>query len=164
MMHPLPAVPALAQPSSDRPRRDQGSGPRRASSTALRARPGVLIVDDDEDTRELYAWCLRAAGWLVEDVANGEDALRVAGDFAPDVIVMDLLLPVIGGLEATRRLKADPHTRHIPVVAISGADRIHAEVLARKAGCDEYVPKPCAPEQLRTLLENMLLGREGSPS
>lgn len=155
-------APALAQPKSDKPRRDQGSGPAGLPRTGVRARPRVLIVDDDEDARDMYAWCMRAAGWNVEDVADGAEALFVAEHFEPDVIVMDLRLPVIGGLEATRRLKADPRTRHIPVVALSGADRSQTEAEAMAAGCEEFVPKPCPPQDLRALLEKLVTGGERS--
>jgi two-component system cell cycle response regulator DivK len=122
----------------------------------LRSRPRALIVDDDEDTRELYAWCMRAAGWVVEVAANGEEALLVASAFEPDVIVMDLRLPVIDGVEATRRLKVGARTRHVPIVAVSGADRSQVECTARDAGCDEFVMKPCPPEQLRALLDDVI--------
>ena len=136
----------------------QSSGLRRQ----VRSRPRVLIAEDDDDTREIYTWCLRAAGWLVQEVANGKEALSLAPDFAPDVIVMDVRLPVIGGLEATRRLKADPLTRHIPVVLCSGVDRRHAEPLAKQAGCEEFVAKPCTPDELRALLEDVAFGRRSS--
>lgn len=117
-------------------------------------------MDDDEDALELYAWCLRAAGWLVDAVPNGAEALVVAPDVAPDVIVMDLHLPVIDGLEAARRLKADPRTAHIPIVAISGIDRGRGDALATAAGCAAFVAKPCVPEELRELLEGLV--REAS--
>jgi two-component system, cell cycle response regulator DivK len=144
---------------SERPRPEHGSGPWRFPDTGVRARPRALIVDDDDDTRELYAWCMRAAGWIVDDVPNGEAALFVAADFAPDVIVMDLRLPTIGGLEATRILKADPKTRHIPVVALSALDRRQVEALATEAGCEAFVAKPCPPEDLRAFLEELVTGR-----
>jgi two-component system, cell cycle response regulator DivK len=142
------------------PRRDQGSGPRRVSDTGRAERLRVLIVDDDQDTCDLYAWCLRAAGWLVETVPDGVQALLAAESLAPDVIVMDLRLPVVGGLDVARRLKADANSRHIPIVAISGADRAQTEPLAKEAGCEEFVVKPCPPERLRALLERLVLDRQ----
>jgi two-component system cell cycle response regulator DivK len=154
---------ALAQPKSEKPQRDRGSGPPAPADTGTRARPRVLIVDDDEDTRELYAWCLRAAGWVVDAVSNGEEALFVAPAFTPNVIVMDLRLPGIGGLEASRRLKASPTTGHIPIVGISGVDPSRAHDLAEEAGCDEFMAKPCPPEHLRALLEYLVTGRSGTP-
>ena len=111
----------------------------------------------------MHAWCLRAAGWLVADAANGAAALFAVASFAPDVIVMDLRLLVLGGLEATRRLKANPHTQHIPVIALSAMDRGQAEILAMEAGCEGFVAKPCPPERLRAILENVIGGDgEGS--
>jgi two-component system cell cycle response regulator DivK len=154
--------PALAQSRSATSLRDSGSAPRQIPSSGTRARPRALIVDDDEDMRELYAWCLRAAGWLVEGVANGEEVLFVASAFAPNIIVMDLRLPVIDGLEASRLLKANPVTTHIPIVAISGTDPVKAEALAKEAGCKAFVAKPYPPELLRALLEALLTGRNGS--
>jgi CheY-like chemotaxis protein len=116
----------------------------------------VLLVDDDEATLELYAWSLRAVGWIVESAASGEDALRVARLFKPDAIVMDLRLPTMDGLEATRRLKADDLTSAIPVLGCSGFDLEQADGLARQAGCEGFVAKPCPPDDLRALLERLL--------
>jgi two-component system cell cycle response regulator DivK len=150
---------ASNQSGTPRGSRHQSSGPRRVADPAVGGGHRALIVDDDEDTRELYAWSLRAAGWLVEAVANGEEVLFVAAAFAADVIVMDLRMPIIGGVEATRRLKANPFTRHIPVVAISGSSGVQSEALSREAGCEAYVAKPCPPERLRILLESLVAGR-----
>ncbi len=119
----------------------------------------MLIVEDDEDTRELYGWCLKAAGWFVYVVADGAEALLAAPVVAPDVIVMDLRLPVLGGLDAIRQLKRDEATKHIPIVACTAFDRPSSEIAARDAGCDEFMPKPCEPEALRDLLEAMVTGR-----
>jgi DNA-binding response OmpR family regulator len=127
--------------------------------TEHRARPRVLIVDDDASTRELYSWCMAAAGWLVETASNGVEALHIAPVFEPDVIVMDLTLPVLDGLEAIRRLRREDDTRHVPIVALTGRDRSTAELAARVAGCDEFVVKPCDPELFRELLEAILRRR-----
>ncbi len=156
------SAPARAAPKSGTPGREQGSRPRRPPNTGTRRRPTVLVVDADEDARELYAWCMRAAGWLVEAVPDGEDAIFVAAVLAPDVIVMEIRLPVAGALEAIRRLKRDDETRYVPIVAISEAHRGIGEVDARAAGCDAFVAKPFKPEALRELLEAMVLGRRGS--
>ena len=158
-----PHEPGRSEPTSDEPRRDHGSRPSWPPSTGARRRPIALVVDDSEETRELYAWCMRAAGWLVEAVPSGEEALLVAAVLVPDVIVMDLNLPVIGGLEATRRLKADPDTQHIPIVAVSGIDRGQGEALATEAGCEAFLEKPCQPEQLRALLERLVAERPAGP-
>lgn len=154
-------LPTPKDPSAQGPRGGQGFAHRRPPDSGTRPRPRVLLVDDDEDTREMYAWCMRAAGWIVEGAADGAEALLLAPAFEPDVIVMDLRLPVVDGIEATRRLKANDITRDISVVACSGIDLAQAEALARQAGCDEFVAKPCPPEDLRVLLENLVTGPRG---
>jgi CheY-like chemotaxis protein len=141
-------------PRPQRMRRESVAG--RTSETGIRARFRVLIVDDDEDTRELFAWCMRAAGWVVEVAKNGAQALLVALVPQPDVIVMDLHMPVLGGLDAIRRLKRDEATKHVPVVACTALDQRSSEMEARAAGCDEFLAKPCEPEALRDLLEAMV--------
>jgi DNA-binding response OmpR family regulator len=122
----------------------------------------VLIVDDDQDARELYAWCMRAAGWLVQAVRNGAEAILAAPDFQPHVIVMDLRMPVLGGLDAIRQMKREEATKDVPIVACTAFDRRSSEIEAMDAGCDEFVPKPCEPEVLRNLLET-IVRRGGSP-
>jgi len=150
------SLPVQAAPGVDRPVRRRASGPHRSRDSGTLVRPRVLIVEDHEDTSEMYAWCMRAAGWIVEVAHDGQEALTAASDFGPDVIVMDLRLPVLDGLDATRMLKSDPDTRLIPIVGCSGVDGPEAETLAREAGCDRFVAKPCPPEDLRTLLENIV--------
>jgi CheY-like chemotaxis protein len=121
----------------------------------------VLIVDDDEDTRELYAWCMMASGWFVHAVENGAQALIAAPVVEPDVIVMDLHMPILGGLEAIRQIKRHKATKHVPIVACTAFNRATTEIEAIDAGCDEFVPKPCEPEALRNLLEVIISGRRG---
>jgi CheY-like chemotaxis protein len=127
--------------------------------TGPRARPRLLIVDDHDETREMYAWCMRAAGWLVDESTDGEEAVVRARDSQPDVIAMDLHLPVLDGLEAMRLLKQDERTRDIPIVACTGVNPRRSEALAREAGCDGFVSKPCLPEDLRVLLEALAASR-----
>jgi two-component system cell cycle response regulator DivK len=116
----------------------------------------VLIVDDDEDSRELSAWCLLTAGWSVYACANGAAALLTVPHIEPDVIMMDLRMPVLGGLDAIRQLKQHEATRHVPIVACSAFDQGWSEVKARDAGCDEFVAKPFEPEALPNLLEAVI--------
>ena len=147
---------------SKRGRPQQGSGPhfRGAVGTGTRRRPRVMIVDDDDDTRELYAWAMRAAGWLVETVPDGKTAILQAASFAPDVIVMDLHLPVLDGYEATRRLRADDATHDIPVVVCTAFAGAAAEAASRAAGGTTFVAKPFDAESMRELLERIVLDRE----
>lgn len=112
----------------------------------------------------MLAWCIRAGGWLVEGVGNGREGLLAASLLEPDVIFMDLDLPVVDGLEAIRRLKRDEETRHIPVVACTGTGGPSAEEEARAAGCDAFLVKPCEPEVIRALMEALVTGRRGSPA
>ena len=83
-------------------------------------KPVVLLVDDYPDAREMYAEYLEFSGFDVVEASNGLEALERAIDATPDVILMDLSLPVMDGWEATRRLKADDRTKHIPVLAVTG--------------------------------------------
>ena len=108
----------------------------------------VLLVDDYPDAREMYAEYLEFCGFDVVEAGNGMEALQRAAEAAPDIILMDLSLPVMDGWEATRRLKADKRTQKIPVVALTGHALAGISEGAKKAGCDAFVTKPCLPEDL----------------
>jgi CheY-like chemotaxis protein len=123
--------------------------------------PLVLVVEDYQDAREMYAAYLQFSGYRVAEAANGLEALEKTRELMPDIILMDLALPKMDGWEATRRLKADELTRHIPIVALTGhALAGHAEG-ARLAGCDAFVTKPCLPDALVTEIQRMLSVRRG---
>jgi two-component system, cell cycle response regulator DivK len=111
-------------------------------------KPRVLIVDDYPDAREMYSEYLQYSGFDVVEAQNGQEALQRAVDERPDIILMDLSLPVMDGWEATRRLKADKRTASIPVVALTGHALAGISDGAKKAGCDAFVTKPCLPEDL----------------
>ena len=111
-------------------------------------RQRVLLVDDYPDAREMYSEYLKYSGFDVVEASNGLEALQRAIDYSPDIILMDLSLPVMDGWEATRRLKADPRTSSIPVVALTGHALSGTNEGAVKAGCDAFVTKPCLPEDL----------------
>jgi two-component system, cell cycle response regulator DivK len=122
----------------------------------MAAPPLVLVVEDYQDAREMYAAYLQFSGYRVAEATNGEEALEQAHALLPDIILMDLALPKMDGWEATRRLKADARTRHIPVVALTGhALAGHADG-AREAGCDAFVTKPCLPDELVAEIKRML--------
>jgi two-component system cell cycle response regulator DivK len=122
--------------------------PREAAMKTNPERPCVLLVDDYPDARQMYAVYLEYAGFAVVQATNGIEALRQAVESRPDIILMDLSLPVMDGWEATRRLKADPRTVGIPVVALTGHALAGASDGAKQAGCDAFVTKPCLPEEL----------------
>src|SRR5438552_926099 len=111
-------------------------------------RQRVLLVDDYSDAREMYSEYLEFCGFEVVEASNGMEALERAAEAAPDIILMDLSLPVMDGWEATRRLKADKRTASIPVVALTGHALAGISEGARNAGCDAFVTKPCLPEDL----------------
>lgn len=119
-------------------------------------RPTVLLVEDYDDAREMYRDYLEFCGFVVETAKDGAEALAKAKTLGPDIVLMDLSLPGIDGWEATRRLKADPETAHLTVVALS-AHALSAEgERARAAGCDGFIAKPCLPSDLVALLATYL--------
>jgi CheY-like chemotaxis protein len=126
----------------------------------VRARRRVLIADDDQDTRELFAWCMRAAGWLVSQAADGQEAIELAAAVKPHIIVMDICMPALNGLNAIVCLKMDARTREIPIVACTGLDRAWVEEQAEPIRYDGFVSKPCSPEDLVAFLEQVARARE----
>jgi two-component system, cell cycle response regulator DivK len=110
--------------------------------------PLVLVIDDVEDNRDVYEQFLRHAGFRVALAADGEEGLAKAVTLQPNVIVLDLGLPVMDGWEVARRLKASQATRGIPVVALTGHVTKESRERALRAGVDEYCTKPCAPKDL----------------
>jgi CheY-like chemotaxis protein len=126
--------------------------------------PCVLLVDDNRDNREMYRLYLEWDGFGVVEATDGEQALDQALRVMPTVIVTDLALPRLNGWEAARRLKEDPRTRHIPVLAVSAhALRGDAE-RARAVGCDGYLPKPCLPEDLARAIRALIKDRSTAPA
>jgi CheY-like chemotaxis protein len=123
-----------------------------------RERPLVLIVEDQADLRQLYAQQLAISGFDVIEAGNGEDAITRTTDRGPDVVLMDLSLPIVDGWEATRRLKSDERTAHIPVVALTAHDGSGELQRATRAGCDWFVPKPCPPDALIVEVRRVLAG------
>ena len=120
--------------------------------------PLVLVVEDYQDAREMYAAYLMFSGYRVAEASNGVEAIEKTIELMPDIILMDLALPRMDGWEATRRLKLDERTKHIPIVALTGhALAGHAEG-ARQAGCDAFVTKPCLPDALVAEIQKMLSG------
>ena len=129
-----------------------------------RARPLVLIVEDQSDLRRLYAQELIISGFDVIEAANGAEAIAHTCSREPDVVLMDLSLPIIDGWEATRRLKGDDRTSHIPVVALTAHDGAGELQRATVAGCDWFVPKPCQPQDLIEEVRRVIAGRARSAS
>jgi len=118
--------------------------------------PLVLIVDDVDHGREICAEYQEFRGFRVATAADGREALDKAFELLPDVILMDLSLPVIDGWEATRRLKNDDRTRKIPVIALTAHALSSFHERAKEAGCDSVVTKPCLPKDLEAEVRRQL--------
>ncbi|MDT5268919.1 MAG: hypothetical protein QOH49_1105 [Acidobacteriota bacterium] len=119
------------------------------------ARPLVLVVEDFEDNRFMMRRLLEMSGYRVVEAVNGNQAVERAASDQPDIILMDLSLPQLDGLAATRRIRTQEDSRRVPIVAVSAHDSadFHAEALA--AGCNEYVTKPIDFDQLVGLLDRL---------
>jgi len=114
--------------------------------------PLVLVVDDYADARAMYAAWLAVSGYRVVEAATAADALALATAEPPAAVLMDLSLPGVDGIEATRRLRADLRTRHVPVLAITGHVERHVAEVAAAAGCNAFIVKPSpAPDVVRAL-------------
>ena len=134
---------------------DPQTGMRRVIKETERA-PLVLLVDDAEDARHLYAGFLANAGLRVAQAADGGHALWKVGTLLPNVVVMDLLMPVLDGWEATRKIKAHPKTKHVAVIVLSGhADEAELQ-RAVEAGADVLLTKPCSPEVLLAAVRRLV--------
>ncbi len=121
-----------------------------------RDRPLILLVEDETELREMYAEQFALSGFDVIEAGNGADAISHTATHSPDVVLMDLSLPVLDGWEATRRLKSDARTSHIPVVALTAHDGAGELQRATRAGCDWFVPKPCPPAALIAEIRRVL--------
>jgi CheY-like chemotaxis protein len=108
----------------------------------------VLVVDDSDDCREMFAEVLRLSGLRVLEARDGEEAIAAATTRVPDVIFMDLTLQRLDGLATTRLLKQNLRTRHIPVIAVTGQERAEHWGGAQAAGCSGFIEKPCLPSVL----------------
>ncbi len=122
----------------------------------------ILVVDDNPQNLKLTRVVLTMAGYAVRTAEDGESALVVLRTFRPRLILMDLQLPGMDGLELTRRLKGEPHWRHIPVVALTAYAMKGDEARARLAGCDGYLTKPIDIDLLPRIVAAHLAGAEAS--
>jgi two-component system, cell cycle response regulator DivK len=116
----------------------------------------ILLVDDYQDGREMYADALRFSGFLALEASSGIEALQLALERLPDLILMDLSLPGMDGWEVTSRLKKDGRTRHIPIIALTAHALQEERERAEKAGCDGFLAKPCLPDELLAEVRRVL--------
>ena len=123
------------------------------------ARSLILVVDDIGDNRQMYAEYLEYDGYRVEQAGSGAEAVVLAEEVRPALIVMDLSMPDMDGWDATRRLKGDPRTRAIPIIVVTGHALGNAEQRALEAGADAFLTKPCLPNDLASKIAAMLASR-----
>jgi two-component system cell cycle response regulator DivK len=123
-----------------------------------RTQPVVLLAEDFEDARELYRDYLEFSGFTVKTATNGQDAIDQAIALQPDLILMDASMPVLDGWQATRQLKSNPATQHIPILALTAHAFDDARQQAKSVGCDGFVTKPCLPDDLVTQVRATLEG------
>lgn len=120
------------------------------------APPLILVVDDSEDNRDVYAQYLLFSGFRVEMAVDGLEAVEKASSLHPDLIVMDLAMPRLDGWEATRRIKGEPSTSRIPVIALTGNADSESKRRTQEAGCSGYLTKPCLPDVLVSEIRRLL--------
>jgi CheY-like chemotaxis protein len=120
----------------------------------------ILLVEDNELNRDMLSRRLERRGHSVVMAHDGEQGLSMAGTEMPDLILMDISLPIMDGYEVTRRLKADKRTRHIPVIALTAHALVTDRVKAINAGCDDYDTKPIEFSRLSEKIHNCLLEKK----
>ena len=116
----------------------------------------ILLIEDQEDNRQIVRDLLTSAGYDLIEAVTGEDGVSMAETQRPDLILMDVQLPGLDGHEATRRIKANPALRHIPIIVVTSYALSGDEAKAREAGCDGYVAKPYSPRQLLAKIREFL--------
>jgi two-component system, cell cycle response regulator DivK len=121
--------------------------------------PLVLVVDDVADGREIVSEYLKLGGYELALAGDGIEAVQQAQDLLPDVILMDVWLPKMDGLEATKRLRQDPRTKDIPIIALTAHGLASARTRALEAGCDAVITKPFLPEALEQEIERQIARR-----
>ena len=116
----------------------------------------ILVIEDTEDNRRILRDLLTNAGFQVLEATDGERGVAAAAEHRPDLILMDIQLPVVDGYEATRRIKSDSNLRSIPIIAVTSYALSGDEAKARSAGCDGYIAKPFSPRQILAMARSFL--------
>ena len=114
------------------------------------------MVEDQADNRQIIRDMLAPTDYEISEVESGERALEAVAKQRPDLILMDIQLPIMDGYTATRKIKADPAMQSIPIIAVTSYALSGEEKKAREAGCDDYVPKPFSPRQLLAKIRQYL--------
>ena len=116
----------------------------------------ILIVEDQDDNRRILRDLLTSAGYDLIEAITGEEGVRLAEAHRPDLILMDVQMPVLDGHEATRRIKAQPELRHIPIIVVTSYALSGDDAKAKAAGADAYVAKPFSPRELLATIRRFL--------
>ena len=116
----------------------------------------ILVVEDTQNNRRILNDLLTNAGFEVVEAVDGEKGVAMAAEIKPDLILMDIQLPLVDGYEATRRIKANPELKSIPVIAVTSYALSGDEAKARAAGCDGYFAKPFSPRVILAKIREFL--------
>ena len=116
----------------------------------------ILVVEDQEDNMQILRDLLGSVGYEMIEARDGAEGVKAAKAEHPDLILMDIQLPVLDGYEATRQIKADPDLTAIPIIVVTSYALSGDDAKAREAGCDGYVPKPYSPRQLLAKIKQYL--------
>ena len=116
----------------------------------------ILVVEDQPDNRQIIRDMLSSTDYEISEAENGEQALASVAKQRPDLILMDIQLPIMDGYTAATQIKADPALRSIPIIAVTSYALGGEEEKARAAGCDDYVPKPFSPRELLAKIRDFL--------
>lgn len=140
----------------DRDRHDEARHSEPADPARGRFRALILLVEDDPHDREIYGKVLWYNGFDVVYGSDGHEAVALARRHVPDLVLVDLLLPGLNGIEACRRIRGDPATAHVPVVALTARPEEEFGLLARDAGCLRYLEKPVSPIEVLKEVESLI--------
>ena len=116
----------------------------------------VLVIEDTPDNRQIIRDLLTASGYAVSEAHDGAAGVAMAAELVPDLILMDIQLPIIDGYEATRQIKANPALPHIPIIAVTSYALSGDEAKTKAAGCDAYIAKPFSPRELLAMVRRFL--------
>lgn len=123
----------------------------------------ILVAEDERDIRELVAFTLGFAGHQVTQAANGEEAVRLAMQVKPDLILTDVRMPKMTGYDVCKQIKASEATKHVPVVILSAKGQDEEKELGRSVGADDYILKPFAPDELQRRVAEILQRTSSQP-
>jgi two-component system cell cycle response regulator DivK len=124
----------------------------------------ILVIEDHEENRRLLRDLLTSVGYVLMEAVNGEEGVTMAETHRPDLILMDIQLPGVDGYETTRRIKAQPALRNIPIIAVTSYAMSGDDVKALEAGCDAYVTKPFSPRALLATIREYLPQADSEPA